>query len=341
MLRPFLTSAVTGIVALASIACSDPDPSGNDDSEHWQVVQEDLDSALLSVWGTGPSDVWTVGGDPRDGEGPLVLHYDGTGWERLATGRTQGTLWWVYGFRDGPIFMGGVGGVILRYDDGEFTEMATPGNDTVFGIWGATPDDVWAVGGASDIEGGFAWHFDGDTWTEEPTLPSEVPESAAIWKIYGTASDDAWLVGSNGVSLHWDGAELSSGETGVGSSLFTVHAAGDHYAAVGGLASGIIVEYDGENWSDVTPDPEPVGLSGVCLDGDGQGYAVGAFGAVYERDDHGWSELDTGLSLNSNLHAVWVDASGGVWAAGGQTYSDPLTDGVLVYHGPDHPTGGL
>lgn len=341
MLRALPAFALACTVSLITVACGNGTDGGStDDEQTWQVVRENLDSALLSVWGTGPSDVWTVGGDVGNGEGPLVLHYDGSQWETLNS-NTEGTLWWVYGFREGPIFMGGVGGVIVRYEDGEFTEMDTPGSDTVYGIWGVAPDDLWAVGGASESEGGFAWHFDGDRWTAEPTLPGEVAESAAIWKVYGTASDDAWFVGSNGVSLHWDGSALSSGDTGVGSSLFTVHAAGGRYAAVGGLATGIIVEYDGDEWIDATPDPQPVGLSGVCLDDAGNGFAVGAFAGVYERDDHGWHELDTGLALDSNLHAVWLDSTGGVWAAGGQTYSEPLTDGVLVYHGPDHPTGEL
>ena len=339
MLRPLLPFGLSCAVALASVACGDGGGGkGEDDDESWQLVHEDLDAALLSIWGTGPSDVWAVGSDA--GEGPMVLHYDGSEWERLNS-ETEGTFWWVHGFAGGPVFMGGVGGVIVRYEDGEFTEMDTPGNDTVFGIWGVAPSDLWAVGGASESEGGFAWHFDGDSWTAESTLPAEVADSAAIWKIYGTASDDAWLVGSNGVSLHWDGSELTSGDTGVGSSLFTVHAAGERYAAVGGLATGIIVEYDGESWSDVTPDPQPQGLSGVCLNDSGDGFAVGAFGTVYERDEDGWRELDTGLALNSSFHAVWLDSTGGVWAVGGQTYSEPLVDGVLVYHGPDQPIGGL
>ncbi len=31
--------------------------------------------------------------------------------------------------------------------------MTTPGTNTVFGIWGSSPDDLWAVGGASDATG--------------------------------------------------------------------------------------------------------------------------------------------------------------------------------------------
>src|SRR5262245_43354297 len=44
--------------------------------EGWSLVFNKLPGALISVWGTSENDVWTVGGDP--GDGPTVLHYDGT-----------------------------------------------------------------------------------------------------------------------------------------------------------------------------------------------------------------------------------------------------------------------
>lgn len=299
----------------------------------WQLVHEDLPAALLSVWGTSESDVWTVGGDARDGTGPLVLHYDGDAWKRVETGLTAGDLWWVFGFADGPVFMGGAGGVILRYDGGAFTSMTTPGIETVFGIWGSSPTEMWAVGGGSDATGGFVWRLDGDSWAPEPTLPAEVAASAAIWKVFGTAPNEVWFVGSNGVSLRWDGATLVPEDTGVGSSLFTVHANSSRAAAVGGLGSGIIVEHDGTGWHNVTPGGAVQSLSGVAL-GDGDfGVAVGGFGGVFVRDSSGWHEEDTGLFVNQNLHAVWLDPSGAIWAAGGQTFSLPLTDGVLMRRG--------
>src|SRR3954462_10261866 len=115
--------------------------------DRWEVVERNLPGALLSVWGASADDVWTVGGDVGDGKGPMVLHWDGSTFHRLETGQS-GDLWWVYGFAGGPIFMGGAGGHILKYENGAFTPMKTPGTDVVFGIWGSSPTDLWAVGGA-------------------------------------------------------------------------------------------------------------------------------------------------------------------------------------------------
>ncbi len=327
--------ASLALCALGSAACTGGD--GDDTSASWTAIQEDLPGALLSVWGTGPDDVWSVGADARDGQGPLVLHFDGTGWTRLTTGETGGTLWWVTGVPGGPIWMGGDGGVILRFDGAQFTRMQTPGTATVFGIWGASADDVWAVGGESDSAGGFIWRNDGgDTWVDVP-LPASLP-SGAVWKAFGLSADDLWFVGS-GLSLHWDGQCLTPGDTGVGSSLFTVHGSAGRYAAVGGLATGILVEYEGSEWKDRTPQPAPAGLTGVCLSGDG-GYAVGQYGSVYRRGPSGWTEVD-GIPTIESLHGVWIDAFGGVWAVGGQTASFPLTRGTMIHMGDPVPVGGI
>jgi hypothetical protein len=198
---------------------------------------------------------------------------------------------------------------------------------------------MWTVNGVTDTNG-FAWRLEGDAWVPEPTLPAEVPAMAAVWKVFGRSANDVWLVGSNGVSMHWDGTALLLDDTGVGSSLFTVHANGSRYAAVGGFPSGIIVEYYDGGWHNVTPEPLPNSFSGVFLNADDSGVAVGIYGQVYERTDGAWRQLDTGFSLAQNLHAAWIDPSGGVWAVGGMTLAPDLPDGVLIHRGQTHPPGG-
>ena len=65
---------------------------------------EHAKEALLSVAGRSERDVYAVGADK--GAGPLVLHYDGAGWQRLATG-ARGDLWWVHAFATRPHCGGG------------------------------------------------------------------------------------------------------------------------------------------------------------------------------------------------------------------------------------------
>lgn len=308
--------------------------------EPWQLVTEGQPSALLSVWGTSSSDVWTVGSDARDGSGPFVLHYDGTAWQRIETGETEGTLWWIHGFAQGPIFMGGDGGVILRYDNGAFTKMPTPGTGTVFGMWGDSPETMWAVGSVTPTSGGFAWRLEGDTWTEELAIPAEVSADAALWKVNGRSANDVYFVGSSGVALQWDGNAISKIDTGSSTSLFTVHCSGDRVVAVGGLASGAIVEYDGMRWTNTSPENAP-GLTGVFIGPNNVGVAVGQFGAVYEHTGGSWHEADLGFYVDQGLHATWIDPDGGVWTVGGQTYAPPMTDGLILHRGAPVETSGL
>ena len=324
---------ILSIVALGAGCSDEPDAS-------WQVVHEELPGALLSVWGTSADDVWAVGGDPNDGMGPMVVHWDGAGWQRLDSGHV-GDLWWVFGFAGGPIYMGGAGGAIVRYQGGTFSEMSTPGTDTVFGIWGSSPDDVWAVGGAyGGSSGAFAWKLDGDAWVAATGFPTELATTDVVWKVYGRGPNDVWLVGTAGLLVHWDGQAFTQAPRPTGESLFTVHASGDRFAAVGGFATGILIEHDGSAWAPASPSGSP-GLVGVCLTTDGGGFAVGQFGEVYRRRGSAWQAEEKGFYLDQTLHSVWIDPDGGVWAVGGDVLVFPLVRGVMLHKGEAIATGGL
>ena len=319
------------LVLLPLVACSSPE------SPEWQIVGRHLPSALFSVWGTSATDVFVVGGDAGDGRGPVVQHFDGASWTRLPTGHV-GNLWWVFGFPGGPIYMGCDGGAILRYQGGTFTPLATPGIGTVYGIWGATPDDVWAVGGnPGGQSGAFAWRLQGDTWADAPGFPADLATSDAIWKMYGRSASDAWMVGTGGKALHWDGVSLTQVSTGAGESLFTVHADANGYVAVGGVGTGVVLENTGSGWHNASPSGASP-LIGVCLSAHGD-YAVGQDGAVYTRKASAWSKVQTGLVIDESFHSVWVDPSGAVWAVGGEVLTPPYLDGIVAHQGAQIPEG--
>lgn len=324
------------------LACGSDEPSPPQPA--WQIVQDALPAALLSVWGTSPDDVWSVGADAGDGAGPLVLHLEGGRWTRLETG-ASGDLWWVFGFEAGPVYMGGAGGLILRYEAGEFTRMGTPGGGVVFGLWGSAPDEMWAVGGeAGGARGAFAWRLTSGSWAPAPGFPLELSETDALWKIFGHGADDVWMVGTGGRMLRWDGSTTSPGFAGLAESLFTVHGNGQRFAAVGGFGTGLLLEQAGgaaasEPWVDRSPSGAP-SLIGVCLAED-DGYAVGEFGYVARRGAS-WATEETGLEGAfgaRSLHSVWIDPVGGVWTVGGQVRVPPLTDGIMLHRGGAVPVG--
>lgn len=301
----------------------------------WQGMQRDLPGAMLSVWGRSATDVWSVGADARDGSGPMAIHYDGTRWTRLDTGLRAGALWWVYGTTPDTVWMVGEGGVVLRHNpqSGHTEKLATPGTATLFGVWGASNQDVWAVGGDTAMNTGVLWHFDGTSWSNV-SLPGDLGSRVILYKVWGDSARNVWACGSNGTTLHFDGttwAEVAIPESARG-PLFTVAGHGSDLYAVGGNASGIILENHGNGWTQATVDDAPR-LSGVFAPATGSPLAVGNSGALWQRRDGRWQQVARPPRTDLDFHSVWVDPSGAVWAVGGDIQSSALTKGVVYRFG--------
>lgn len=294
------------------------------------MIGEDQPAALLSVWGTGGSDVWAVGGDGRDEGGPLVFHHDGSEWTRLDTGERGIDIWWVFGFEGGPVFLSGSQGTILRYQDGAFEKLTTPEGSIVFGMWGAAAGDVWAVGGNSGGGSPFVWRFDGEAWAEV-ALPSLFDAEDTVYKVSGVGADDIWMTATRGKTLHWNGESLEAVQIeGTDASMTSVGGNAERFIAVGGGSDGEIYENTGPGWESAL-DPGQEIMTGVAVAAD-QAYAVGRFGTVLRRESSGWvAESDS--VTEQNLHAAWIDPGGGVWAVGGEFDVQPTRSGVLIHKG--------
>ena len=189
-----------GVAAgLLASACADPKPDSR-----WQVVTSGQPEAILSVSGSSDGGAWFVGADR--GRGPLVVRYDGTRFVRHDSGH-HGDLWWVQAFDDGSALMAGSDGSVLRYRAGQFERLSTPslGKQTLFGLAGQRPDDVWFVGGAAGRDG-FVWHLRGSTF-DEISLPIDVPRRAdgelpSVLKTWVSSDSQAWFVGDRGLLMH-------------------------------------------------------------------------------------------------------------------------------------------
>jgi hypothetical protein len=211
----------------------------------------------------------------------------------------------------------------------------------LYGVWGATPDDLWAVGGPwsrapSGVtpEGDVVLRWKDGAWSRfaVPALEGK-PASAQkfLFKVWGTSADQAIIVGSSGLALHWDGATWRQEPTGDTSGpLFTVsgRAADDAYA-IGGFNEMRVIHWDGATWS-----PLPAAAFSPALT---QGIFAGAPDAIYVGGISGylgkfasetWTEPEPLTA--SGFHAVWVDGDGAFWAAGGDIMSDDPSTGVLV-----------
>jgi hypothetical protein len=304
---------------------------GSEQRPSWQTLSSGEAGSLLAVWGTSAQDVWVVGGRGELMGSPTILHFDGKTWSRVDSGQRGLDLWWVFGFAGGDVFFTGAGGTILRYRNARFERMQTPRSGTIFGLWGAAPDDLWAVG-AGDDRKGIVWRYDGSQWSE--VTPPDAP--SLVLKVHGQRADDVWISCASGLTLHWDGVALTSVATGVTSSLFSIVTTPQVAVAVGGYTGrGDIVEHTAGSagWT-VQPSPAPVTWRGVAA-GASRVFAVGESGVVGERTSAGWSLVDRFVT-QLTFHAAWVDPTGGLWGVGGMFDTLPLTsEGFLAYFGSE------
>ncbi|MBK8695418.1 MAG: hypothetical protein IPN17_24875 [Deltaproteobacteria bacterium] len=236
--------------------------------------------------------------------------------------------------------MGGASATLLRHQGGRVERFAAPGSAraTVFGLWGARPDDVYAVGSTAG-RNGFVWHFDGTSW-RDTALPSSLPDvnatqdGPAFFKVWGAAPTTVWVVGELGVALHGRAGAFTPFDTGTTRRLFTVHGDAQRTFLVGGDAQGVLQESSGAAaaFAGRAPDDAQL-LQGVCSSGDAT-WAVGQGCRVFQRVGTAWREEDHGLRLTAqSLHAVWIDPGGGVWAVGGNVLSTSLDAGVIAHYG--------
>lgn len=309
----------------------------------WSVAASHAEASFMAVHGSNSNNVWIVGAD--DGTGPIVLHFDGQSWERKQTG-VRGDLWWVHTFDDGTAFLGGADATMLRYADGQFVRQRVPGfgKDIVFGVWGYSADDMYAVGSSGGMNG-FIWHWDGREWVALPT-PQGLPEDQhhdipGFFKVWGN-HEGVWIVGDQGVILH------GAAETGFArvaplseKRLFTVHGNDTRTVFVGGDNSGVLMAGTNEGaLTDETPS-NCLLLQGTYVTPSGVAWATGADGFMYRQPAAGqqWELVDTALATPiQSLHGMWVSPEGAVWAVGGNVLSSDLNQGALVYRGPEIPS---
>lgn len=323
--------------ALLLVACNGAPPEPAPPAVELKVVAEHEGAAFMAVHGRSADDVWAVGAD--DGMGPVVLHYQGKEWTREETG-VRGDLWWVQALADGTTFFAGADSHILRHDGKKFERLKTPGlaKHTIFGIWAAAADDLYAVGAVAG-RNGFIWHYDGTNFTNIPVPDSVIRADRDLppfFKVAGRSGEDVWVVGGSGVILRGNrkkGFEaIASGTT---ANLFTVHASKDEVLVVGGGGHGLVLRGDPQSreldWEDVTPDQAPL-IQGAWSSGHGRAWISGRDAEIYEQENGEFNPFlsKPGLSIES-LHAIWEDPGGGLWAVGGNVISSTLDEGVVLH----------
>jgi hypothetical protein len=277
----------------------------------WQVMWSSESSpSLTAIWGSGPNDVFAVGGGS-------VVHWDGHGWSRYSTGGEWLNGVWGSGLTDVVAVgtdSGGYHGTVLQWDGRAWSQLVPSGIDLgyvdLLGVWGSGPDDVWVVGSGGTIlhrtrsewrsvpsgttatlravwgasaddvyavgDAGTIVHWDGDRWTATTTGAPDLPRLSSVW---GASGNDLYTVGSDGrggLLLHGDGHAWTVIPTGPTAELRSVWGSGqDDIFVVGGGSDGrVVLHWDGDAWHRTLTPEEAAPLSAVWGSGPSDVFAV-------------------------------------------------------------------
>ena len=296
----------------------------------WQTAFEPGDSgALLCAWGTGPDHVWAVGGQPDAG---VIWYHDGEMWSR-ATVPDGPLLNWTHG-TGGRQFIVGNDGRVLTRQDAEMTwsTMDSPTNAPLWGVWAASADEAWAVGGDPISTGEpdpVILHFKGGAWSKV-SLPPVDRQFRALFKVWGTAADNVYAVGAKGVILHFDGVQWRQQFAGTPRDIVSLWGTGENeILAVGGRANGVLLRFDGQGWTHKVLETEP-GMNGVWMDSSGRAFVVGGRGRILEVRPGSYEYRRADSENRTLLHGVWGTNDGFRVTVGGTLDRNPPWVGVSL-----------
>jgi hypothetical protein len=224
-------------------------------------------------------------------------------WIAMMSGSTA-HLYGIWGSSASDVFAVGNSGVILRYDGSTWTAMTSGSTRYLRGIWGSSASDIFVVG-----TGGTILYYDGVAWG---TMTSGTTNDLhAVW---GNSASDVFAVGVNGTILHYDGSAWTPMTSGTTSWLRAVWGtSGSDVFAMGD--SGVILHYDGSAWSPMTSGTTR-NLCGVWGISGSDVFTVGASGIVLHYDGSSWSTMTSGTT--NTLYAVWGGNGSDVYAVGYQ-----------------------
>jgi hypothetical protein len=263
-------------------------------------------SALVSVWGSGPDDVWAVGpvlaGSPAT-VSATMLHWDGSIWSSAASGTTH-PLWGVWGSGADDVWAVGDFGTVDHWNGTAWSASSAGLIDSLDAVWGSGADDVWAAGANGAIV-----HWDGTTWS----VPTSVSPQT-LYRLWGSGPTDVWAVGDAGTILHWDGTAWSASASGTSSALWGVWGSGssDVYA-VGNTAIGdaTILHWDGAAWSTVST-PADGYANTVSGSGPDDVWVVG--NSILHFDGATWSTVASPSTYF--LEGAWGTGPDDAWIVG-------------------------
>lgn len=182
------------------------------------ITEQDLgmpNITLFGIWGSGPTDIWTVGGDINVAhDGAHAWHFDGSAWTEVelpASAAAKVAMYKVWGTGPNDAWIVGGEGTILHWDGSSWEGNGASSERTLFTVSG---DDqgVYAVGGSISAT---ILRFDGSAWQDEtPPLANQQngvsarsgcdPASVGTGGSVFSRTDAGWTADSRAPGTYFD-----------------------------------------------------------------------------------------------------------------------------------------
>jgi hypothetical protein len=242
-------------------------------------------------------------------------------WQTMNSG-TQETLYGIWGSSGNDVFAVGRSGIILHYDGIEWKSMSSGTSAWLASPWLHSPASAYVVGHSGTI-----LHFNGYLWT-----PMNSGTNALLTSVWGNSETEVFAVGYSGTILHYNETSWSRMNSNAWGELTTVWgtSATDVYT-VGD--DGQILHYDGSTWTPMT-NAATDHLSGLWGSSNTDIFAVGFSGTIIHYDGNTWEQMNSGTHLN--FSSIWGNSATDVYAVGdegmilhydGNSWT-PITTGV-------------
>lgn len=193
-----------------------------------------------------------------------------------------------------------------------------PQGNTLFAVWGSSPDDVYAVGDRGAIV-----HFDGSSWTA-----MESGTTKRLWDVMGSSSSRIWAVGANGAVLFKkSGRSWIQKEIGTPRTLYSLWVKEDGTVYACGTG-GIVLKKDEWSWSVMRQGGSGADQRSIWAGEDGEVFTVSyylnpddqAFFAavlyVSRYDGASWATTSFLEGAPTTLHGIWGSDSRDVYGVG-------------------------
>ena len=293
--------------------------------EAWKIVGDTLgDAVLLGAW-SSEEELLIVGGDlgTESPHGDLLRVTGDAACVEEAL--TEHPLWWIHGLSAEDWWAVGEAGTVLHWD-GVYTRLDIPTSATLYGVFAAAEDSVWAVGGHSDTETGEIWHWDGE-WT---LIQGEIPgQTFKVWQDWIVGDGQAWRITGETVSAVPTDARLV---TVRGRSSEDVY-------AVGGQGNPTVLHYEGADWEELSVQKLNGPVSGVWTAPGETVWVTGNYGVMAQLSEDGW-EIPSFPLTSQHFHAVW-QWDGAMWFVGGNLFERGQNHGTLACHGCEREISAL